>query len=335
VKIRQEDDREGGMTMQKSTNQWGKKRLIAILSATAFLALSTSCTRAPSPEAAVTPKGLALAGQKSACANGPRHRVFRIPAMKAPVKLGIGLTTEGWTFGGMMPGPVVEVCDGDTVTIIVPNEDTDPVYGTDHGLDSHAFIIDAARYNAVAPGKTLEFTGKMEVPGAFMYHCAVGPATDWHIKNGMYGAMIVYPRESLRDAREILVVQSAIYGEPDTSGKIIPTEDRAKANEPFFMMFNGQLEHEPIEVKAGQLVRVYFVNVGPGTSAVHVIGSILERSCISGNPQNVVYDVQTERVPPGGGAMFEFRPPKGQSVLVDHDNLRFLDYGFAIPFVGE
>ncbi len=66
-----------------------------------------------------------------------------------------------------------------------------------------------------------------------------------------------------------------------------------------------------------------------------MIGSILERFYISGNPRNVAYDVQTESVPAGGGAMFEFRPPKGKSVLVDHDNLRFLGYGLAIQFNGE
>lgn len=312
-----------------------RKRSIRILPIIALLAFFSSCTRTPPPEATITPKGLVLAGQKETCGSGPRHRVFRIPAMHAQVKLGMGFRTEGWTFGGTIPGPVVEVCKGDRVTIVMPNEDTDPVMGTDHGLDSHAFIIDATRYNAVGPGKTLEFTGKMEVPGAFMYHCAVGPATDWHIKNGMYGAMIVYPRKSLRDAKEILVVQSSIYGEPDKTGNIVQTDVRAKANNPFFMMFNGQLEREPIRAKAGELVRVYFVNVGPGTSGVHVIGSILERFYAGGNPQNVIYGVQTESVPPGGGAMFEFRPPKGQSVLVDHDNLRFLDYGFAIPFAGE
>jgi hypothetical protein len=45
-------------------------------------------------------------------------------------------------------------------------------------------------------------------------------------------------------------------------------------------------------------------------------------------------DVQTALVPAGGGAMLEFRLPEdGMYMLVDHDNLRFLNYGFAIPFM--
>lgn len=321
--------------MSELATQLSRKRLAWISFPIALLALLSACSRAPVPEAVTTPKGLMLAGQKVTCGNGPRNRTFLISAMPAQVNLGMGFTTKGWTFGGSIPAPVIEACEGDTVTIKMSNQDTDPVYGTDHGFDSHAFQIDAAKFNSVGPGKTLQFSGKMEVPGAFMYHCSVGSATDWHIKSGMYGAMVVYPRKSLRDAKEILVIQSAVYGKPDKSGNILQMEDWAKTNDPYFMMFNGQLQHEPVKVKAGDLVLVYFVNVGPGTSAVHVIGSILDRFYISGNPENVVYDVQTERVPPGGGAMFEFRPPKGQSLLVDHNNLRFLDYNFAIPFVAE
>ena len=310
-------------------------QFLMVLPNLVLLALLSSCSRTPTSEAPVTPRGLTLAGQKTTCNGGPRHRAFRIPVIKAEVSLGMGLKTEAWTYGGTLPGPVVEVCEGDTVTITMPNQDTDAVMGTDHGLDSLAFKIDAAKFRSVAPGKTLEFTQSVEVPGVFIYHCAVESATDWHIKNGMYGAMIVYPRKGLRSAKEILVVQSAIYGAPDQSQKITQTKDRADANNPFFMMFNGQLEREPIPVRGGELVRVYFVNVGPGNSAVHVTGTILERFYIGGNPRNVVYDVQTESVPAGGGAMFEFRPPKGRSVLVDHDNLRFLVYGFEFPFLGE
>lgn len=300
-----------------------------------FVTTLSSCGHWPSPQLSITPGGLVLAGQRNVCGTGPRHRTFLIAAQHAEVSLGLGLKTATWTYGGTLPGPVIEACEGDTVTISVANQDTDPVMGTDHGFDSHAFRIDAAEFDAVAPGKTLQFTAPVDVPGVFMYHCAVGPATDWHMKAGMYGPMIVYPRKRLRSAKEMVVVESAIYGQPDRSGKIVQTTDRANANNPFFMMFNGTVQHQPVPVKAGELVRIYFVNVGPGNSAVHVIGSILERFCISGNPRDVVYDVQTGSVPPGSGAMFEFRPPKGECLLVDHDNLRFLAYGMALQFKGR
>jgi nitrite reductase (NO-forming) len=214
------------------------KRILAL--AVSITTLS-SCSRLPTEEASTTPKGLVLAGQKNVCGTGPRHRTFRVAAIHAPVDLGLGLKTETWTYGGTLPGPVLEACEDDTVTIRLTNEDTDPVMGTDHGFDSHAFQIDANKFDAVAPGQTLEFSGRVEVPGVFMYHCAVGPATDWHMKTGMYGPMMVYPRKGLRDAKEMVVVQSAIYGEPDHLGNIVQTTGRTRANNPFLMMFDGKL----------------------------------------------------------------------------------------------
>jgi heat shock protein HslJ len=42
------------------------------------------------------------------------------------------------------------------------------------------------------------------------------------------------------------------------------------------MLFNGRLEHTPLSVSPGELVRAYVVNVGPGTSAMHVMGTLLD-----------------------------------------------------------
>lgn len=48
-------------------------------------------------------------------------------------------------------------------------------------------------------------------------------------------------------------------------------------HEPFIPAFNGRLEHANVGVDAGDLVRVYFVDVGPGTAAAHVVGTVLGR----------------------------------------------------------
>jgi len=166
-----------------------------------------------------------------------------------------------------------------------------------------------------------------------MYHCAVGPSTDLHIKSGLTGAMIVYPRNRLlRPARELVVVESAVFGERDDSGEIPGTDpELARKNEPSIMMFNGRLSHEPLTVEPGNLVRAYVVNVGPGTSAIHVMGTILD-TVIDG--ASVTRDVQTYGVPAGSGAIVEFRiPEQGMYGLVDHDRLAYLPYGMVIPFV--
>ena len=268
----------------------------------------------------------AVKGQKATCA-GPAVKTFNIDLIEKTVDLGMGTTFAAWTYNGRIPAPVIEACEGDKVIINMNNKGT-----TAHGFDTHAMKIDAGHYSAVAPGKTLTLEKQVDTPGVFMYHCASGPVTDLHIKSGIHGAMIVYPRkDQLRPAREIVVVEDAIYGARDEKG-FIPGTDPAMAqrNDQAFSMFNGRLDNEAVRVNSGDLVRMYFVNVGPGISSAHVVGTILDRVYDGKDP---VFGVQTYAVPAGGGAMLEFYIPEdGVYPFVDHDKLAFLPYGLAIPF---
>jgi nitrite reductase (NO-forming) len=278
------------------------------------------------------PAGAAVRGQQAVCGAAPQARTVELTAGEKMLDIGEGLRTERWTFDGTSPGPTIEACEGDTVKVVVKNEGK-----MAHGFDSHAFRIDAARFGPVEAGKTLTFEKKVDTPGVFMYHCANGPLTDQHIKMGMYGVMIVYPRnERLRPALEVVVSENGIYGEPDAKGLVAPSTERMNHNDPYFVVYDGRLTHEAIEAKAGQLLRIYFVNAGPYTSAFHVIGAILDRAYDSGNPRNVARDVQTFAVPAGSGAMFELTVPQpGKYLLVDHDKLSQLANGLGLPIVAH
>jgi nitrite reductase (NO-forming) len=267
-----------------------------------------------------------MKGQVATCA-GSREKTFTLEAREATIDLGMGIKFAAWTYNGDLPGPVLEACEGDTVTIIMGNHAE-----AFHGLDSHAFRSDTMHFGPVEPGKSMRIQKTVDTPGVFMYHCAVGPSTDYHIKSGLAGAMIVYPRgRLLHRARELVVVESAVYGERDESGEIPGTDpERAKRNDPTLMMFNGRLSHEPLTVEPGDLVRAYVVNVGPGTSAIHVMGTILDTVT---DGASVMRDVQTYGIPAGSGAIVEFRIPEaGMYGLVDHDRLAYLPYGMVIPF---
>jgi nitrite reductase (NO-forming) len=274
----------------------------------------------------------ALAGQESICGSGPQNRVVRLKAEEKIVDLGEGVTTEAWTFNGTAPGPTIEACEGDSVKIVVENKGK-----MAHGFDSHALRIDPMHFGPVAPGKTMVIENKLNAPGVFMYHCASGPVTDQHIKMGMYGVMIVYPRnQKLRPAREIVVSENGIYGEPNQKGRILPSSDRMNENRAYIVVYNGTMKHNAVDVRAGELVRVYFVNAGPYTSAFHIMGIILDKAYEGGNPRNAATDVQTYGVPAGSGGMFEFvMPEKGTYMLVDHDKLSQIPNGLAIPIVAR
>jgi nitrite reductase (NO-forming) len=268
----------------------------------------------------------ALAGQGATCA-GPRDKTFTLEAREATVELGLGVRVNAWTYNGTLPGPTLEACEGDHVKIVLANHAS-----TSHGLDSHALRTDMMHFGPVAPNGTLTIEKVVDTPGAYMYHCASGPVTDLHIKSGLAGAMIVYPRaQPLRPARELVVVESGVYGDRDKTG-VIPGADpvRVQKNDPSLMMFNGRLEHTTLTVKAGDLIRAYFVNVGPGVSAVHVMGLILD-AVHDGATE--LRNVQTYGIPAGSGAIVEFRIPEpGMYGLVDHDRLSYVPYGMVLAF---
>ncbi len=268
-----------------------------------------------------------LAGQQQTCA-GPRQKTFNLEVKETTVDLGMGTRFQAWTYDGHLPAPTIEACEGDEVTITVANHAT-----TSHGMDSHALRMNSEHFGPVAPNKTLTLHRVLDTPGVFMYHCAAGPVTDLHIKSGLAGAMIVYPRsETLRPAKELVIVQSAIYGDRDGSG-LVPGTDPARAtkNDPSFVMFNGRLDHAPIDVVPGDLIRAYFVNVGPGVSSVHVMGTILDRVTDGTRKTD---GVQTYGIPAGSGAIVEFRIPEaGMFGLVDHDRLGYIPTGLMLSFM--
>lgn len=268
-----------------------------------------------------------LAGQEQTCA-GSRHKTFALEARESTIDLGMGMRFQAWTYDGRLPAPTIEACEGDDVTITMTNHAS-----TSHGLDSHSLRMNAAHFGPVAPNATLTIHKVVDTAGVYMYHCASGPVTDLHIKSGLAGAMIVYPRsETLRPARELVVVESAVYGDRDPSGLIGGTDPaRAMKNDPFLVMFNGRLEHRELAVSPGDLIRAYFVNVGPGVSSVHVMGTLLERVMDGGR---TIDGIQTYGVPAGGGAVVEFRIPEaGMFGLVDHDRLGYVPLGLMLSFM--
>ncbi|MHB8420227.1 MAG: copper-containing nitrite reductase [Myxococcales bacterium] len=272
-----------------------------------------------------------LAGQAKTCGGGPIERTFNLTAQERIVPVGMGFRADIMGFAGAGNPAVLETCQGDTVTIVLKNGGK-----MAHGLDTHAFFISPGRFGPVDSGGTLTLSGPVTVPGTFMFHCASGPTTDVHIKSGMFGAMIVYPRAPLRPAVELALLQGGFWGEPSSDGVIEADTTRIMHNDPFTLAFNGRLEHEMVHAHPHDLVRVYMVNAGPGVSSVHVMGTMLDRFYDSGNPHDATSEVQTGMVPAGGGATFEFRlPEKGMYMLVDHDNLRFLPFGMAISIMAE
>jgi nitrite reductase (NO-forming) len=164
-----------------------------------------------------------------------------------------------------------------------------------------------------------------------MYHCGT-PMILEHIASGMYGAVIVDPREGYptKAHREYVVVQSEFYLKPDPQKRKIDgaplyvlDSERLRAAQPTHTVFNGShngMVRTPLAAKPGERVRMFVLNVGPSrTSSFHVVGTIFDRVWMEGNPDNQLRGMQTVLLGSSNSATVEYLiPEEGSYIMVDH-----------------
>jgi len=225
-------------------------------------------------------------------------------AREAPVRISDDTVIAGWTFEGDIPGPIVHCRVGDTVEFTLTNDVDIP-----HSMDFHAAQIDPKQaFRSVPKGQSVSFTFKPKYAGAYMYHCGTAPVL-MHIGSGMFGAIIVSPREPLPAAKEFVLVQNEYYLADAANGLRASDYQKMLNTVPDIVAFNGrpsQYIKEPIRVKVGDRVRFWVVSAGPSHPCnFHVVGEQFDRVYIGAPPASPLVGVQTFTVPPGGGMVYE------------------------------
>lgn len=225
-------------------------------------------------------------------------------AQEVPIRIAENTVVAGWTFEGDIPGPIVHCRVGDTVEFTLTNEGVVP-----HSMDFHAGQVDPKiAFRSVPKGQSVTFAFTPKWAGAFMYHCGTAPVL-MHIGSGMYGAIIVSPREPLPPAKEFVLVQSEFYLAAEAGGLQAFDYQKMLSTLPDFVTFNGrpnQYIDAPIKVKVGDRVRFWVVNAGPTHPCnFHVVGEQFDTMYLGAPPLTPIRGVQTWGVPPGGGMCFE------------------------------
>ncbi len=264
---------------------------------------------------------------------------IRLDTTHKIIEIAPGVKLSAWTFGDTVPGPVVRVRVGDRVKFTMTNRSDEPVPGVRmtaapmmHSMDFHSAMVSPQdKYRSIAPGQTISFEFTPNYPGVFMYHCGT-PMVLEHIASGMYGMMIVEPRDGYptKVDREYAVIQSEFYTKLDPEKHKIDGRplyvldgDRVRAKAPTYTVFNGRyngMVDQPLQAKPGERVRLFVLNVGPSnTSSFHVVGTIFDRVWIDGNPDNQFRGMQTVLLGSSSGAITDFIIPEaGSYVMVDH-----------------
>jgi nitrite reductase (NO-forming) len=255
------------------------------------------------------------------------------------IEIAPGVKFSAWTFGDQVPGPTVRARVGDKIRFTMTNRSDEPVPGVQvaaapmmHSMDFHAAMVSPQdKYRSIAPGQTISFEFTANYPGIFMYHCGT-PMILEHIASGMYGAVVVEPRDGYptKVDREYVIVQSEFYAKPDPGKRKVAGAplyvldgDHLRASQPTHTVFNGThngMVKKPLAAKPGERVRLYVLNVGPSkTSSFHVVGTIFDRVWFEGNPDNQFRGMQTVLLGSSNSAIVEFViPENGSYIMVDH-----------------
>jgi nitrite reductase (NO-forming) len=149
--------------------------------------------------------------------NNTSHKELTLIAEDTSIEISPGERVKVWTFNGTMPGPTLRFTEGDNVTIHFINKT--PMAHTLHLHGNHGANSDGV-YPLIFPNQNYTYNFIVDPPGAFMYHCHASP-TSLHIRMGMYGAIIIDPKEPLlKPAREFSIVLSEF--DPNNQYSFIP-----------------------------------------------------------------------------------------------------------------
>lgn len=259
--------------------------------------------------------------------------IVNLEVIEKEIEMMDGVTYNFWTFGGSVPGKFIRVRQGDLVEFHLKNNANNKL---PHNIDLHAVSGQGggAAATFTAPGHETTFSFTALNPGLYIYHCATAPV-GMHIANGMYGLILVEPKEGLPKVdKEFYVCQGDFYtnGNYGEAGLQQFNMDKALKEQPDYVVFNGKVGaltgENSLKATVGETVRLFVGNGGPNlVSSFHVIGEIFDNVYPEGG-STLNHNVQTTLVPAGGTAITEFKcDVPANLILVDHSIFRTFNKG--------
>jgi FtsP/CotA-like multicopper oxidase with cupredoxin domain len=175
-----------------------------------------------------------------------RVRSYTLVARDARIEVAQGVFFEAWTYNGTVPGPVIRATEGDVLRVHFHNSGSHPHTIHFHGI--HPSNMDGV-FEIVEPGGSFTYEFEAHPHGMHLYHCHATPLKK-HIERGLYGALIVDPKEPRPPARELVMVMNGYDTDADGENN--------------FYTVNGLAFYYakyPIVVRRGEPVRIYLANL--------------------------------------------------------------------------
>jgi nitrite reductase (NO-forming) len=274
---------------------------------------------------------------------------------KALVIDDLGTTVQAMTFDGSVPGPLLVVHQDDYVELTLVNPDTNMLQ---HNIDFHAATgaLGGGGLTLLNPGEQVKLRFRATRPGVFVYHCAPGgPMIPWHVVSGMNGAIMVLPRDGLKDGqgkplhydRVFYIGEQDFYVPKDADGNFKTYESAGdgysdmlevmKTLTPSHEVFNGAVGaltgDNAMTASVGETVLIVHSQANRDTRP-HLIGGHGDYVWNTGkfrNPPEV--DLETWHIPGGcaGAALYTFLQP-GIYAYVNHNLIEAVELGATAHF---
>lgn len=287
---------------------------------------------------------------------GPKVVQFTLTIEEKPLVIDdYGTTIPAMTFNGSVPGPLMVVHQGDYVELTLVNPDTNEM---PHNIDFHAATgaLGGGGLTLINPGEMVKLRFKATRAGVFVYHCAPGgPMIPWHVVSGMNGAIMVLPRDGLKDGagkplaydRVYYVGEQDFYVPRDADGNFIAYESAGDGYDdmlkvmrgliPTHVVFNGAVGaltgENAMQANVGETVLIVHSQANRDARP-HLIGGHGDHVWATGKFANAPeQDLETWLVPGGcaGAALYTFLQP-GIYAYVNHNLIEAVELGATAHF---
>lgn len=197
----------------------------------------------------------------------PNTVEVELTAAPASLSLVPGSRTEAYAYNGRVPGPRLEVREGDRVIVHFRNDLPDTTTVHWHGLHI-PFAADGSPFTPVPPGttQTFEFTIRPGAAGTYWYHPHPHHRTGWQVAKGLYGSIVVRAADDpLAGIPEQVLILSdnrlLADGSLDVPDPATPAgrADRENGREGNLVFVNGALNPE-LTIRSGEVQRWRIIN---------------------------------------------------------------------------
>jgi FtsP/CotA-like multicopper oxidase with cupredoxin domain len=195
-------------------------------------------------------------------------KVFDIRVEHVRTELIPGRVMDGWGFNGSIPGPTIQVTDGDRVRFVVENRLPEPFSMHWHGLEIPVDMdgMPGISQELIAPGGRFVYEFTLRQNGTFFYHSHMAMQE----MMGLIGLFVIHPRQAHapRVDRDFGIVLQEWALLPNNT---IPNSLAMEFN---WLTMNGKAgpATTPLLCKLGERVRIRLVNLGMDHHPIHLHG---------------------------------------------------------------